>query len=159
MTGDLKLSMDLRAGELKCHRLVDLVLTASGDLALTETSQETAEQRLAVYFATPKGEMVLPWEGSILYSYLHAPLTPDVLAGLAVDLAADLKLVFPELGNIHVTLRKADQRKIYMNVICSEQAFEYLFSPEDVLELYSKLLQTYEIFRYELERQMGGGVY
>lgn len=159
MTGDLKLSMDLRAGELKCHRLVDLMLTAAGDLALTETPQETFQQKLAVYLATPKGEMVLPWEGSILYSYLHKPLSSDVLANLAVDLAADLKLVFPELGSVRVSLKKADQRKIYMNVICSNQAVEYLFDPSEVLELYSKIIQTYEVFNYELERQMGGGIF
>lgn len=157
--GDLKLNVDLRAGEIKCHRLVDILLTADGDLALTGTDQETMMQKLLIYFATPKGEMVDPLEGSVFYDYMHKSLTANHLASMSVVVRRDLVKFFPELGVFRVALRKAERRNVFMTIHCSDGALEYLFSPEDVLDLQSKLSQSWESFKWEVGDVMGGGVY
>lgn len=157
--GDLKLNMDLRAGEIKCHRLVDLVLTPDGDLALTQSDHEMGQQTMLVYFATPKGEMIDPDEGSVFFDYMHKPLTKNRMASLSVELRAELGEFFPELGVYRVTLTQTDHRRVFLTVHCSVGALTYLFSPEDVLHLNMQLAQTRESLRWGVDDVMPGGVY
>ena len=54
---DLKTNDAITGGVSKCHGGRDLLLTPTGDIALTEDGQDNMTQRLAQWILTPKGEL------------------------------------------------------------------------------------------------------
>ena len=93
---DLKTNDAITGGVSKCHGGRDLLLTPTGDIALTEDGHDNMTQRLALWILTPKGELTDPKAGNSYYSYRHAKMTRDNMAFLAGDLLADLRYSFPE---------------------------------------------------------------
>ncbi len=139
---DLKINQRFESGEIKCHWEVDLVLTPDGDIALTSTPAEELQQRLLVYWATPKGEMLDPHEGSSIYQYLHKPLTPDTLQEMALDIKNDLQESFPELAVTSVKIQRGDRNYIYMIVYCSEGALKFLCTPDGIIEFNKMITES-----------------
>ena len=155
MVGDLKLNMDLSMGELKCHRSVDLVLTPDGDLALTRTDSELMHQRLLLFLATPKGELLDPEQGSTFYEYLHRPVTGDNIASLRVNLEYDLKKWFPEFGVTRVSISVIGRNSIYVVVYMADDAIRFLYDPGEVVQMsnmISESLRPYEWVTTETSR-------
>lgn len=93
---DLKCNQKLDGGWSKCHLSRDLLLTPTGDLALTEDGRDNMLQKLALWVVTPKGELTDPRAGCSLYTGRHSKNTGESLAFLSGDLLADLRYSFPE---------------------------------------------------------------
>lgn len=157
--GDLKLDFDWRLGEIKCHSMVDLALTSDGDLALTADAQEDFQQQLVTYWATPKGEMIDPEEGSSIYKYLRKPLTPDIIKEMELDIAADYKEFFPEIGVTSVVIKRAERNKLFMTIYCSDETLEFLWNPDDVLEFNRIISGSGILYTPGVEQVLSGGIY
>lgn len=97
MTGDLRTNLKLEAGRMTCHGSLDIELTATGDLALTESTEESFIQHLILWLGTPRGEA---GSGSVLYDYLHEKLSKTTAAELEVALQRDLAESIPEAPEI-----------------------------------------------------------
>ncbi len=93
---DLKTTDAIEGGYSKCHGGRDLMLTPTGDIALTEDGRDNLMQRLALWALTPKGELADPRAGCSYYAYRHAKMTREELKFLSNDLKADLRYSFPE---------------------------------------------------------------
>lgn len=146
MVGDLKTNLKLEAGRMTCHGSLDIELTASGDLAVTETPHESFLQHLILWLGTPRGEIEDQRAGSILYDYLHEKITRSTASELEVHLRRDLEESIPELKDLVLESLRCEpdppqRMKILMKV--SGQKYDILTDLHDLNELSSIISEAF----------------
>jgi phage baseplate assembly protein W len=138
---DLLTNFNLEQGSCKCHSLLDILLSPTGDLALTKTDQQTLRQRFLLYLATPKGERLDPTVGCCLHDFLHEINSPRVTRKLELYIESDLRTQFPELGIKTVRCSPSTylDGEMEINVILADDSLQFLFTSDDLLNLSSMI--------------------
>ena len=138
---DIKTNMDISAGHCHCHTSLDLLLDATGDLALI-SGQDELKQRFFLYLATPKGERYDPKIGCSCLDYLHEKNTKGNLRRLEQELEDDIKYQFPELpvNSITCMTRISDpfQTEILLR-LAQTNSLQFLYTPEEIMSITSEL--------------------
>ena len=138
---DLATNLDISAGHGQCHTSLDLLLDATGDLALV-SGQNELKQRFFLYLATPKGERYDPKIGCACLDYLHEKNTTNKLRQLEQELEADMDYQFPELSVNSVTCNKSIldpfQTQILLRMSQGDN-LEFLYTPSELMSITSNL--------------------
>lgn len=141
---DLRTNFDISTGFSHCHSSLDLVLTATGDLALISGIDEI-KQRILLYLGIPKGERFDPKMGSSALDYLHEKNTVSNMRNLEQDIFNDMKYQFPELPTKSVTCSKSikDPQTMYLDVRLSDTEMSFLYTPDELIQLTSSIQDIY----------------
>ena len=140
---DIKTNLDISAGHGQCHSSLDIVLDATGDIALI-SGQDELKQRFFLYLATPKGERYDPKIGCSCLDYLHEKNTAGNLRRLEQDLESDMDYQFPELEINSIVFRlKGSTAELH-----SQQNFEKAVQQEK-----KKMEQSLEKEEQELSKR------
>ena len=139
--GDIKTNLELEAGICKCHSRMDILLTSTGDLALVSAPGPCVQQRLILWMATPHGERMDPNIGCRLWDIMHSALTGTVLGALEVTLKHEMQLLFPEIEVTSVVCELVpatgvSSSKVLVSVMSSGEDLFFIFSPEDLVDIY-----------------------
>lgn len=132
LTGDIQTDMKLDGGIIKCHSTTDLILTQSGDLALTEGDGNGMRQRLLIWLAVPQGELFDPLAGCPVYDFFHQKLTKSTTTSLGNELLNSFRYLFPELDVRNVEITKTDYETLFVEIYAGTAALGFLFSKQDV---------------------------
>jgi len=138
---DLKTNMDISAGHCHCHSSLDLLLDATGDLALV-SSHDELKQRFFLYLATPKGERYDPKIGCSCLDYLHEKNTRGNLRRLEQDLEADMKYQFPELAINSITCSTSVSDPFQTEILlrlAQNNLLQFLYTPDEIMSITSEL--------------------
>jgi len=138
---DLRTNQRVEGGYSKCHGGRDLLLSATGDLALVENERENLFQRLALWAVTPKGELTDPRAGCALFAYRHAKLTNENMLMFAGEMLSDLRYSFPEwsikgvqCNFTYETGNRINRNGIVVSIELAEETLELMIGtdvPED----------------------------
>ena len=138
---DLRTNMDISAGHCHCHSSLDLLLDATGDLALV-SGQDELKQRFFLYLATPKGERYDPKIGCSCLDYLHEKNTRGNLRRLEQDLEADMKYQFPELAINSITCSTSVSDPFQTEILlrlAQNNLLQFLYTPDEIMSITSEL--------------------
>ena len=138
---DLKTNMDISAGHCHCHSSLDLLLDATGDLALV-SGQDELKQRFFLYLATPKGERYDPKIGCSCLDYPHEKNTRGNLRRLEQDLEADMKYQFPELNINSITCSTSISDPFQTEILlrlAQNNLLQFLYTPNEIMSITSEL--------------------
>jgi hypothetical protein len=140
---DLLTNFSLDVGDCKCHSLLDLRVSATGDLALTRDPQQALRQRFLIYLATPKGERLNPNIGCSLHDFTHELNVPNISRKLELYIENDLKTQFPELKvrNVRCSPSSYIGGAMEMTVIFADNNLQFLFTSDDLLNLSSMIAE------------------
>ena len=133
--------MDISAGHCHCHSSLDLLLDATGDLALI-SSHDELKQRFFLYLATPKGERYDPKIGCSCLDYLHEKNTRGNLRRLEQDLEADMKYQFPELAINSITCSTSVSDPFQTEILlrlAQNNLLQFLYTPDEIMSITSEL--------------------
>ena len=138
---DIKTNMDISAGHCHCHTSLDLLLDATGDLALI-SGQDELKQRFFLYLATPKGERYDPKIGCSCLDYLHEKNTKGNLRRLEQELEDDIKYQFPELSVDSITCTASIGDPFQTDILlrmAQNNSLQFLYTPEEIMSITSEL--------------------
>ena len=127
----------LKDGRVRCHGDFDFVQSVTGDLERTTSEEQYTVQKLILWLAIKKGEVVNdPELGSVLHQFLFKPLTPGNMALLERLLEYDLKKQIPELA-VRTVKCLADKTFDRVNITISTSDKNYLLSADksDLLQM------------------------
>ena len=137
---DLKTNLDISPGFNHCHSSLDILLTASGDLAII-TGQEELRQRFFLYLATPKGERYDDSIGCSCLDYLHEKNTVSSARRLEQDIDNDINEQFPEwkVSSVFCRQNPIDPFELEVALKTTQGDMRFLYSPDELMSLTSML--------------------
>jgi phage baseplate assembly protein W len=140
---DLLTNFDLSTGYCKCHSMLDFAVSPTGDLSLTKNNQQAMRQRFLLYLATPKGERLQKDVGSCLHDFIHEINSPRITRKLELYIESDLRTQFSELEVKTVRCSPSTylDGEMEINVIFGDDSLEFLFTPDDLMNLSSMLAE------------------
>jgi len=117
--GDVKINALFDNGICRCHGVLSLQRTATGDIARVTKEQECVLQRIMIWLAVKKGERPLhPNFGCCIRSYINRPMTVSILKSLKGEIQAELEELFPEyqVSNLRVNVPARNEISIKVNI-------------------------------------------
>jgi hypothetical protein len=138
---DILTNMDITEGRCRCHEALDILLTSTGDIALTEDDGQELMQRFLLYLAVPHGERYNPNIGCFLHDFLHEKITANNIRRLEQAIESDIKYQFPEvdLKSISCQISDSDPAEILIHMVVSSGVLQFLFTSEEMLFVSSEI--------------------
>ena len=138
---DIATNKDLSSGYNQCHTSLDILLDATGDIALIH-GQDELKQRFLLYLAIPKGERYDPKIGCSCLDHLHEKNTTANMRLLEQEIESDMKYQFPEISINSVTCNKSITDPFQMDILVRSSqgnTLEFLYTPSELMSLTSTL--------------------
>jgi hypothetical protein len=131
-------NFDLKSGRVRCHGNFKILWGPNRDWARTSTNIQYLLQKLVIFFAIPKGEVINdPGIGCCLHRYLFDKQTSSTLVELRSELEYDLKNQLPELGVKSVKTQVNKQNRDAVDIQLLSDKFSLLLSAsrDDILNI------------------------
>ncbi|MFA5752937.1 MAG: hypothetical protein WC910_07715 [Bacteroidales bacterium] len=126
---------------MRCHGAGDFVRGQNRDWARV-TGNNYVLQKLILYFAIPKGEVInAPEIGCCLHEYLFAPLTPTNIYLIESTMESEIGQQIPELGIHSVSAEKVDEMTVKLRIL-GYATWLIQMSRSDLLDL--NLIDTFQ---------------
>lgn len=138
---DIATNLDISPGFCQCHTALDIILTATGDLAIISGTKEI-QQRFLLYLATPKGERFDPNIGCFAHDYLHEKNTKSNMRMMEQDIIGDMSYQFPEITVNSVSCVQDDSDPFRMQLyvkIAGDDTLKFLYTPQELVSLTKEL--------------------
>lgn len=138
---DIATNLDISPGFCQCHTALDIILTATGDLAIISGTKEI-QQRFLLYLATPKGERFDPNIGCFAHDYLHEKNTKSSMRMMEQDIIGDMSYQFPEItvNSVSCVQDDSDPFRMQLDVkLANNNTLKFLYTPQELVTLTKEL--------------------
>ena len=138
---DIATNLDISPGFCQCHTALDIILTATGDLAIISGTKEI-QQRFLLYLATPKGERFDPNIGCFAHDYLHEKNTKSSMRMMEQDIIGDMSYQFPEItvNSVSCVQDDSDPFRMQLDVkLANNNTLKFLYTPQELVSLTKEL--------------------
>ena len=138
---DIATNLDISPGFCQCHTALDIILTATGDLAIISGTKEI-QQRFLLYLATPKGERFDPNIGCFAHDYLHEKNTKSSMRMMEQDIIGDMSYQFPEItvNSVSCVQDDSDPFRMQLDVkLAGDDTLKFLYTPQELVSLTKEL--------------------
>jgi phage baseplate assembly protein W len=144
---DIATNLDISPGFCQCHTALDIILTATGDLAIISGTKEI-QQRFLLYLATPKGERFDPNIGCFAHDYLHEKNTKSNMRMMEQDIIGDMSYQFPEItvNSVSCVQDDSDPFRMQLDVkLANNNTLKFLYTPQELVTLTKELSELSQI--------------